>query len=124
MLFKVDENLHTDAAELLRKAGHDALTVFDQGLRGHADGEIAVVCRDEQRAIVTLDLDFSDIREFPPEDYAGIIVLRLLDQNRPAVLRALERMLPLFAAEPLAGHLWIVEEDRVRIRAGRIGGTF
>ena len=88
MLFKVDENLHTDVADLLRKAGHDALTVFDQGLRGHADGEIALVCREEQRAIVTLDLDFfSDIREFPPEDYAGIIVLRLLDQSRPESLR-------------------------------------
>lgn len=121
MLFKVDENLHSEVAELLRKAGHDALTVFDQGLRGHA--EIALVCRDEQRAIVTLNLDFSDIREYPPEDYGGIIVLRLLDQSRPAVLRVLERMLPLFVAEPLAGHLWIAEEDRVRIRSGETGGT-
>ena len=61
MLFKVDENLHADAAELLRLAGHDAVTVLDQGLRGHADGEIADVCRIEQRAIVTLDLDCSTI---------------------------------------------------------------
>ncbi len=119
MLFKVDENLHADAAELLCAAGHDAVTVFDQGLQGHADGEIAEVCRDERRAIVTLDLDFSDIREFPPEDHAGIIILRLLDQSRPAVLRALQRVIPLLTVEPLVGHLWIVEEDRVRIRSGK-----
>ena len=118
MLFKVDENLHADAAELLRKAGYDAMTVFDQGLRGRKDIEIADVCRIEQRAIVTLDLDFSDIRQFPPAEYAGIIVLRLLDKSRPSILRTLGLVLPLLKVEPLVGYLWIVEEDRVRIRGG------
>ncbi len=33
MQFKIDENLHADAADLLRQHGHDALTVFEQGLR-------------------------------------------------------------------------------------------
>lgn len=62
MLFKVDENLHSDVAELLRKAGHNAMTVFEQGLRGRKDREIADVCRIEKQAIVTLDLEFSNIR--------------------------------------------------------------
>ena len=57
--FKIDENLHTDAAALLRQHGHDALTVHDQGLRGGADCDLAQICRQEKRAIVTLDLDFS-----------------------------------------------------------------
>ena len=118
MLFKIDENLHSEAAELLRAAGHDAMTVFDQGLRGHSDRQIADVCRNEQRVIVTLDLDFSDIRKFPPPDYAGIIVLRLLDQSRPSILRALEQVLPLLTVEPLVGYLWIIEENRMRIRGG------
>jgi predicted nuclease of predicted toxin-antitoxin system len=77
MQFKIDENLHSDAANLLRQHGHDALTVHEQGLRGEADVDIASVCRQEERAIVTLDLDFSDIREYPPEEYYGIVVLRL-----------------------------------------------
>ena len=47
---------------LLRQAGHDAITVFDQDLQGHSDTEIASVCRAEKRVIVTIDLDFSDIR--------------------------------------------------------------
>ena len=34
MRFKVDESLHVEVADLLRGQGHDALTVFDQGLRG------------------------------------------------------------------------------------------
>ena len=77
MKFKIDDNLHTDAAALLRQHGHDALTVYDQGLQGEADSEIASVCQHEQRVILTLDLDFSDIRHYPPTVYHGIIVLRL-----------------------------------------------
>ena len=29
MQFKIDENLHSDVADLLRQCGHDALTVVD-----------------------------------------------------------------------------------------------
>ena len=43
MQFKLDENLHPDTAELFRQNGHDALTVYDQGLRGHADNDFADV---------------------------------------------------------------------------------
>jgi predicted nuclease of predicted toxin-antitoxin system len=34
MKFKIDENLPIEAAALLREAGHDALIVHDQNLRG------------------------------------------------------------------------------------------
>jgi predicted nuclease of predicted toxin-antitoxin system len=116
MQFKVDENLHPDAADVLRDAGRDAMTVLEQNLRGRADREIAEVCLREQRAIITLDLDFSDIREFPPEHYQGIIVLRLVDQSRPAVVRTMRRLLAVMAVERLPGALWIVDEQQVRIR--------
>jgi predicted nuclease of predicted toxin-antitoxin system len=119
MLFKIDENLHADTADLLRRHGHDAMTAYEQGLQGEVDVNIAGVCRREARAIVTLDLDFADIREYPPEQYAGIIVLRLKDQSRASVLNIIGRMIPLFDAEPLVGHLWIVQETGVRIRDGK-----
>jgi len=44
-------------------------------LTGHPDSDIAAVCLQELRAIVTLDLDFGDIRGYPPADYPGIVVL-------------------------------------------------
>jgi predicted nuclease of predicted toxin-antitoxin system len=116
MKFKIDENLHSDTADLLRQHGHHAVTVFDQGLRGHADFDIANICQQESRAIVTLDLDFADIRDYPPGDYDGIIVMRLNDQSRKSALAVLGRIMPLFVSEPLAGRLWIVDEFQVRIR--------
>lgn len=53
---------------------------------------------------------------YPPHEYPGLIVLRLNRQDKPHVLAVLEQLLPRLAAEPLANRLWIVDENRLRIR--------
>jgi predicted nuclease of predicted toxin-antitoxin system len=116
MKFKIDENLPIEAAELLQQNGHDAITVLEQNLGGEADSHIAQVCQTEERALITLDTDFSDIRTYPPRQFPGLIVLRLRWQDRLRVLEALQRVIQVFASEPLEGQLWIVEEERIRIR--------
>ncbi len=69
MKFKVDENLPVEAADLLRADGHEADTVQEEGLAGAEDEALSERIRLEGRAIITLDLDFSDIRAYPPQDY-------------------------------------------------------
>ena len=66
MKFKLDENMPIEAADLLRNAAYDAETVDDEQLAGHIDPVIAQVCKQEGRILITLDLDFSDIRHYPP----------------------------------------------------------
>lgn len=114
MKFKTDENLPEEVAELLREAGYDASTIRGQGMSG--DPDVASVCRRERRALVALDLGFADIRTYPPREYSGLIILRLNRQSKPRVLEACENALAMLKAEPLAGRLWILEEERVRIR--------
>lgn len=116
MKFKIDENLPSEVARLLTSAGHDAETVFDEGLVGAADQNIIEVCNTEGRAIVTLDLDFSNVRAYPPKDHVGLIVLRLRQQDKPHVLNVVGQILDMLESEQLIGRLWIVEEGRVRIR--------
>ncbi|HEX3658904.1 MAG TPA: DUF5615 family PIN-like protein [Pirellulales bacterium] len=118
MRFKIDENLHDDVALLFASQGHDAHTVHVEGLRGCDDATLAEHCRADNRAIVTLDLDFADIRVFPPADYAGLIVFRVVDQSRPHLLNVVGRTLDLLEREPVAGRLWIVPAAGVRIRGG------
>ncbi len=118
MRFKIDENLPVEVVQLLRNAGHDATNVVDQHLGGRIDPDVASACRREARVIVTLDTDFADIRTYPPEQYPGLIVLRLRRQDKPHVLQTLGRLVPALSTEPLDRHLWIVEEQRVRIRGG------
>jgi len=114
--FKVDENLPLEVAELLVSGGHDAVTVPQQKMGGTSDLMVATVCRQEDRAVVTLDLDFADIRGYPPADYPGIIVLRLFRIDKARLVAAIRRLLPIFNQEPLSGKLWIVDDTRVRIR--------
>lgn len=116
MKFKIDENLPAEVAGLLRKQEHDAVTVLEQHLGGSPDSNIAVICQQEGRALVTLDIDFADIRFYPPEQYPGIIVLRLERQDKPHVLDIFAHVMEAFSSEPIKGRLWIVEEKQIRIR--------
>lgn len=116
MKFKVDENLPVGLTGELRGAGHEAVTVAEQQLVGSSDLDLSEVCRSEDRVLVTLDLDFADIRTYPPENYPGMILLRLARQDRSYVLGVFRRLLKVSGREPLDGRLWIVEENRIRIR--------
>ncbi len=118
MYFKIDENLPVEAAELLRDAGHTAATIHDQKMVGYPDPDVASVCQQERRALVTLDLDFSDIRVYPPDQYHGIIILRTRINAKPFALALVQSIIPLLGQEPIDGRLWIVDERRVRIRDG------
>ena len=116
MRFKIDENLPLELAEELWAAGHEAATADGQRLVGASDRHLSEVCKAESRAFVTLDLDFADIRTYPPGEHPGIIVLRLLRQDKIHVGDVFRRMLNAVGHEPLEGRLWIVEEERIRIR--------
>ncbi len=116
MKFKIDENLPSEIKRLLIQAGHDALTVKDQDLTGQSDANLAVVCLGESRVFITADLDFSDIRAYPPEKYPGIMVIRSDRQDKPTMVELFRPVLDLLTKEQINQRLWIIEQDRVRVR--------
>ena len=118
MKLKTDENLPIEVAEAMRAAGHDALSVLEQDLGGWADPGIAEICRSEGRVLVSLDTDFADVRAYPPQDYPGILVIRLKSQDKPSLLEVVPRILRMLQFEEIDRRLWIVTEERVRIRGG------
>ena len=67
---------------------------------------------------MTLDVDFGNIHEYPPEHYRGLIVLRVVNQSRIHVLRVMEQILSVLDCAPLEGHPWVVSEAGIRIRSG------
>jgi len=114
--FKLDENFGTRTQQIFRTHGHDVMTVREQHLQGRPDERLYEVCRAEQRCMVTLDLDFSDVLRFPPQQGSGIVVIRaphnptlpLLEQMIRQFLKTLETM-------PIENRLWIVEIGRIRV---------
>ena len=91
-------------------------TVLDQQYGGSADIHLAALCQRESRTLVTLDMDFADIRAYPPAEFPGFPVLRLRQLDKPHVLDVLARLIELLGREPLDRRLWIVDEKRIRIR--------
>ena len=81
MRAKLDENLPVEAAELLRTAGWECDTVYDEGLAGADDPIVAARCQVEARVLFALDLDFADIRAYPPSEYVRIVVLRPVEPS-------------------------------------------
>lgn len=114
--FKLDENIPREAEALLNGSGHDSHSVISEDIAGCLDEELIEVCRREQRILVTLDLDFSDIRLYPPTTHSGIWILRPLTQSVSAICSLLERAMRMLKIEPAERHLWIVENERIRIR--------
>ncbi len=93
MQVKLDENLSNVHAEFLRQAGYDCERVTDEGLSGATDELVwQEVCR-ERRFFITLDLDFSALRKFPPGSHPGILLLRPSSSGIQTVLALLVRVL-------------------------------
>jgi predicted nuclease of predicted toxin-antitoxin system len=113
---KLDENLGAKCADVLKVAGHDVETVQSHALTSASDDEVIAACRAEARALITLDLDFSNPLIYPPERHSGIAVLRMPARQSYVVLLALVRtLIDALKREDLTGQLWSVEAGRVRI---------
>ena len=87
-------------------------------MAGAPDERVLQACKAEDRVLITLDLDFSDIRAYPPGTYPGIWVLRPPKQTFKAIEALVMAGVRLPAVERVHGQLWVIDEKRVRIRDG------
>ena len=85
-------------------------------MAGASDPRLLAACVAEDRILITLDLDFSDIREYPPGSHRGIWVLRPPHQTFDTVLQLVLAGVKLAASERAVGQLWVIDERCVRIR--------
>ena len=121
MKVKLDENMPAALKELLRQAGHDALTVGDEALSGAVDPRILQAAAAEDRVLMTFDLDFADVRDFPIGSHAGIVVFRLHDQRWAILQRPARNLLASGILDRVRGGLAVVDEARIRIRTSQPG---
>ena len=120
MRFLVDADLPRSATHLLRRYQHEVVDVRDIGLRDAKDHEIAAVALEQGLCLVTGDLDFADVRTYPPGRYFGLVVLRVPGAATSAsILRILEGFLQQEdLVNRVRGSLAIVEPGRVRMLRG------
>lgn len=115
MKFKLDENFGPSVLALFERRGLDCHTVRDESLSGAEDSAVLAAAVAEQRVLVTLDRDFTNILLYPPEGTAGVAVIQ---PGRRASRQLLAMMVDSFLAacekQLIRGKLWIVEPGRIR----------
>lgn len=116
MKFKIDENLPSSIKQIFLENNLDAQTVFDENINGCDDDSLINKCREEGRILVTLDLDFSDIRKYQPCENNGIVIIRLSKQNKAEIESVVRKCVNFFKTEETNKRIWIVEKDKIRIR--------
>ncbi len=115
MKLKLDENLSERHAQSARQRGHDATTVLAEDLCSASDATVLDTAQSEGRVLITMDKGLSNTIRFPPQRYAGIVVLRLAE---PIALASIDHGIGVFMDAAMTrspvGRLWIVDRERVR----------
>lgn len=115
MKFKLDENLGKQVLKVFSDARINVSTVFDQKMTSSSDADLIKVCHQEERCLVTLDLDFANPFVFKPSRYSGIAVYRLPQKPNPIDLIELtHRFIKQLEHSSIKGKLWIIQKDRIR----------
>lgn len=115
MRFLVDENVPRLVTRMLSEVGHDVVDVRDQ-MQGVPDSLVSDAAIAENRVLVTLDMDFANIVQYPPDKYPGIIVLRVPHPTQTRIVGTLKDFLMAVDEESIQHALIIVEPGLYRVR--------
>jgi predicted nuclease of predicted toxin-antitoxin system len=115
--FLIDEDLPRSLVPALSAAGMEAIHVIDAGLRGRSDSDVLAEANRNRRTLITADLDFSNLLQYPLGTHAGIVIARLSNETPVDTLNEAVVTAPIsLADDEVAGCLVIIEPGRVRLR--------
>src|SRR5262245_40677923 len=89
MKFKLDENFGPTIQTVFHQRRLDCHTVQEEHLAGANDTTILKAAVAEGRILVTMDHDFNNVLQYPPEQTAGIAVISPPGKVSRAFLRAM-----------------------------------
>ena len=117
MRFLLDENQSPRVADHLAEAGHDVVHVRDLDMRTSPDADILEVAREDDRVVVSADVDFGELLARSNADRPSILLFRRQQQRRARQLAALILANLDDVAEDLeSGAVVVFDADRIRVR--------
>lgn len=116
MKLKLDENISRYLKTTLVQMGHNVMTVEDEGLFGVSDKVIENVSRSEDRILLTLDLEFADLRKYPPGTHPGIILFRPRSMGPLTVNDFILKFIKNYNLLDFQDCVVVVDKDRLRVR--------
>ncbi len=116
MRIKLDENLPVRLTEALTRIGHDVDTVIQEGLLGHDDESVWSAAQNAGRFLITQDMDFSDLRRFVFGQHAGVMLVRLREPGRQALLARITTVFEVEDTSAWGGAFVVVTDSKTRVR--------
>lgn len=119
MRIKLDENLPLRLAHILSQKGHETDTVPQEGLVGQDDAHVWQAAQLAARFFITQDLDFSDLQRFMPGTHHGLLLVRLREPGRNALVRRVRSLFQTENVETWKQCFVVATERKIRVRAPR-----
>ena len=116
MKLKLDENLSRHLKPTLVSLGHDVMTVANEGLLSQPDTVVAAAASGESRILLTLDVEFADLRKYPPGTHPGVVLFRPASLGAMTVNRFVEEFVRDTDMAGLEGCVVVVDTSGVRVR--------
>ena len=117
MRLLLDECVSLPTHTFLRQSGYDCVTVHALGRSGAANGELLALAKTRRLILVTIDRGMGNLRTYPLDSHAGLIVLKVPSADQlAAVHRHLADALKTIPADHLTGSLLIVDRTKFRLR--------
>jgi len=123
MRFLTDMCVDVRIVRWLQEQEHDATHLRDEGLHRMPNGEIFKKAINEDRVVITFDLDFAEIAALTEGKKASVILFRLRNTRVPHVIERLSTVLENSSEALEKGAVVVVEESRHRMRFLPIGET-
>lgn len=112
MRILANENIPRSVVKVLKEKGHDIATLYDLGKSGITDNEVMETAEKEDRAILTLNLDFGHIYYFAKKGVVNIMVVRTKIPTPENITKLLTKFFEL-KIEPKG--LVIISEKKIRV---------
>ncbi len=116
MKFLIDMPLSPELADWLVRQGHDAVHVLELGLGRASDREILGRACNEQRVIITADLDYPRLLALMQAKGPGLILFRGGNYSEQEIIKHLKRMLEIIPNVELPNSIVVIEKWRIRRR--------
>ena len=108
--------LSPNLASWLRELGHEAVHATEVGMHCAPDTEIMAVAKEQQRTVITVDLDYPQLLAISRDIEPSVILFRSGSWSDADIVSRMGDVLAALSEYELASSVIVVDRERIRRR--------
>jgi predicted nuclease of predicted toxin-antitoxin system len=114
----LDECVPAKYRRFLESWGYEVTLLREISKPSDPDERVIELAQNLDAVLLTVDMDFANIVDYPPQNFAGIVVVRHQISDQLALEKSLKQAMADLYRDDLRGVLVVVTANRYRIRHG------